>query len=203
MNDNGRNPYESGSGDRTPSPFPEWNDEKKEEKNDARNASDNPYVGCGTAAKDDPESGGTANDPGNPYVDGYYGNGRERENDKGKNGTAIAAMVLGIVSLSVCLVCCCFTYLTWIISLMAGVAGTVLGIISLVQSGAKAKAVTGLVLSVVAVVLSVVFMVALTIYVDYIADFMRENYPDVYDRYYGSGYDRGMIVSRIVSLFKR
>lgn len=179
MSDNGRNPYESGSGDRTPSPFPEWNDEKKEEKNDARNASDN------------------------PYVDGYYGNGRERENDKGKNGMATAAMVLGIVSLSVCLVCCCFTYLTWIISLMAGVAGTVLGIISLVQSGAKAKAVTGLVLSVVAVVLSVVFMVALTIYVDYIADIMRENYPDVYDRYYGSGYDRGMIVSRIVSLFKR
>ena len=185
---NEKNPFESGSGDWAPSPEPE-----KEE------------TGVQLSQENQGENN-SAEFSDNPYENGLYENPQEGNTPK-KNGMATAAMVLGIVSLSVTFVCCCFTYITWIVSIICGIVGTVLGIVALAKGGMNTKALVGLILSIVAVVLSFIGIVVLNANVDLLMQFIRENYPDIYDQYFSepnaSPSPYGMIITGLLSLFGR
>ncbi|MBQ9480970.1 MAG: DUF4190 domain-containing protein [Clostridia bacterium] len=206
MNDrNENNPFESGSGNWTPTPAPDGGNEVKNET-----VRDNPYLNGAEENKAEGENAGAqANEiSGNPYVDEYYSGNRQPEPTRKKSsGLATAAMVLGIVSLSLCIVCCCCSYVTWVISIVCGVVGLILGIVALAKGGVNAKALVGLILSAVAILLSIILMVVFGIYSEFILNYIRENYPDIYDQYYEDSTDstgRGMmILQRIIYIFRK
>lgn len=82
--------------------------------------------------------------------------------DTAHNGIAVAALVLGIVSISFGIICC-IPYVTAILSFICGVVGLVLGIFAL-KSKKKTQAIVGLSLSAVAIVVSIIVVIFWTVF---------------------------------------
>ena len=81
--------------------------------------------------------------------------------DTAHDGIAVAALVLGIVSISFGIICC-IPYVTAGLSLLCGLVGLILGIFAL-KAKKKTQAVVGLSLSAVAIVVSIIVIVFWTV----------------------------------------
>ena len=96
-----------------------------------------------------------------PYYNAQYPEYRE---NNGKNGFAIAALVLGLVSIFSCclsLVGCCF----WLTALPASIVGLILGIVSLKKGEqGKGMAIAGIVTSALSLAYCILIIVIAIIY---------------------------------------
>ncbi len=105
---------------------------------------------------------------------------------KKSNGFAVASLSLGIASLALCLLCCCFTFVSWGIAIVCGALGVTFGIISIVKNGKSANAIVGLVLGAIAVLLSFILIIVFAFIAtnhDLFIDYMRQTFPE-FEEYY-------------------
>ena len=164
------NPFESGSG--------AWEPEKKPEKQEETTA---------VTAFDEYSETETSEETGKTPETASAGTGGNGAvppvKEKKKDGLALASMILGISSAAICVVCCCFSFFSWATSIACGIAGVVLGIISLNKNGRNGWAISGVVLGAVGAFLAIVSFAMTAMLEPYIMDFLREYYPE-FEEYY-------------------
>ena len=183
--DKEQNPFESGNG---------WNGERRPEEN-ATVTNDSPFVDY---------SGNTA------PVQNNYGGGAPMGEPQApkKNGLAIAAMVLGIVGVSLQVVCCCCSYLTSIACVIISGVAFGLGLASYLKTKSK-MALAGLILGVIGfvlgVILTIVWLANAAEFLEQWEEFMKE-YPDLFDdsdSYSGRGEMIARLFAVVKGLFRR
>ncbi len=133
------------------------------------------------------------------FDNGNTGGNMDSGNTPSNNasGFSVASMVLGIVSISLSVVCCCcLSWFFYLIVAAAGITGLVLGIVAL-KNGKNGKALTGVILSSIAIFISIVIIIFIAGSVGFMKEFyqeylkwLQENYPDIFEQYqseFGSG----------------
>lgn len=110
---------------------------------------------------DNQNQGGNYYSQQNPYANNNFPNQPQNQyaynpqpanNNSEKKGLAIASLVLGIVSLTIC---CCFGWLP-------GIIGAILGIVALVkQHGGRGMAIAGLITSILGFLIGIYFLIGM------------------------------------------
>ncbi len=128
---------------------------------------------------------------------------KPKKEKKPINGLALAAMILGIVSASMTVMCC--GWLGWVAAIITGIVGVILGIVALKKKGKSKRAVAGIVTGSVGIFLAIVFMVLMGMLFKTVVQEVVQFFNDLFNGNFGdyNDYNDSFIISSILNIFRK